>query len=99
MTTLEERLARIEAMLGDLLERQATKEFYEIEEFACLVGRQPFTVREWARRGRIHAQKQLTGRGGHTRWCVSHGELLRWQREGLLPCQQPGRGDEETKCR
>ena len=46
MTTLEERLARIEAMLGDLLERQATKEFYEIEEFARLVHRQPFTVRE-----------------------------------------------------
>jgi hypothetical protein len=96
--SVEEKLDRIESILAVLVGRQAIKEFYEIEEFARLVGRQPFTVREWARRGRIHAQKQLTGRGGHTRWCVSHGELLRWQREGLLPCRPPGRGDEKVKC-
>ena len=98
MTTLEERLARIEAMLGDLLERQATKEFYEIEEFARLVHRQPFTVREWARRQRILAQKKLSGRGAYARWIVPHDEWLRYQREGLLPCRQPGRGNEEVKC-
>ena len=84
--TVEEKLEELRLMVLLLIERQTVKEFYEIEEFAGLVGREPATCREWARRGRIRAEKQLSGRGGHTRWVVSHAELLRWQREGLLPC-------------
>jgi hypothetical protein len=91
--TVEERLEKIEAILGVLVERQTIKDFYEIEEFACRVGRQPMTCREWARRRRIRAEKQLSGRGGHNRWVVSHGELLRWQREGLLPCHRLSQAD------
>jgi predicted site-specific integrase-resolvase len=34
------------------------KDFYEVEEFARLVGKAAFTVREWARLGRIHAIKR-----------------------------------------
>jgi hypothetical protein len=34
------RLMRMEQMLSALLERQQVKEFYEIDEFARLVGRQ-----------------------------------------------------------
>jgi hypothetical protein len=49
------------------------------------VERDRFTVREWARNGRIRAEKKLSGRGAHARWVVSHDELLRYQREGLLP--------------
>ena len=90
MEPLEERLSRIEAMLAQLVERQAVKEFYEIEEFARLVGREPFTCREWARHGRIRAQKKLSGRGAYARWVVPHAELLRYQKEGLLPNRRCG---------
>ena len=90
MEPLEERLSRIEAMLAQLLERQAVKEFYEIEEFARLVGREPFTCREWARHGRIRAEKKLSGRGAYARWAVPHAELLRYQKEGLLPDRRCG---------
>jgi hypothetical protein len=83
--TLEEKLDRIEAILVVLVDRQTIKEFYEIEEFARLVGREPFTCREWARHGRISAAKKMSGRGAHARWVVPHAELLRYQKEGLIP--------------
>lgn len=83
--TLEERLEKIEAMLIVLVERQASKDWYSVEEFARLVGRSEFTCREWCRRDRIHASKKESGRGAHTAWAISHAELLRFQREGLLP--------------
>jgi hypothetical protein len=83
--SVEERLDKLEALLVILVERQTVKDYYEIEEFARLVGREPFTCREWARHGRIRAEKKLSGRGAHARWAVPHVELLRYQKEGLLP--------------
>jgi hypothetical protein len=85
---LFERLDRIEAALAVLTERQVAKDYYEIEEFARLVGKAPFTCREWARHGRVRAEKRMSGRGAHPQWVISHAELLRYQREGLL--QAPG---------
>jgi hypothetical protein len=79
------RLDRLESMLNVLVERQTFKDYYEIEEFCRLVHREPLTCREWARHGRIRAHKKLSGRGSHARWVVTHAELLRYQREGLLP--------------
>ena len=61
--TVKESLQRIEALLAVLAERGQAKGFYEIGEFARLVGRKSFTVREWARHGRIQATKKLSGRG------------------------------------
>jgi len=87
--TIEQRLEKIEAMLSVLVERQTAKDYYEIEEFAGLVGKAAFTCREWARLGRIRAEKRRSGRGAHFAWVVSHTELLRYQREGLLPIQRP----------
>ena len=86
--TLDERLEKIEALLAVLVGRQQVREFYEVEEFARLVGRDRFTVREWARHGRIKADKRLSGRGAHAQWVVSHDEFLRYQREGLLPLRR-----------
>lgn len=80
----EERLDRIERMLASLIEREAIKDFYEIGEFARLVGKASFTCREWARLGRIHAEKRQSGRGAHPAWVVSHQELLRYRQFGLL---------------
>lgn len=83
--TIDERLDRIEAILKSLAERERVKDFYTTDEFARLVGKREFTVREWARLGRIHAQKRRSGRGAFASWVISHQELLRYQREGLLP--------------
>jgi hypothetical protein len=82
---LEERLDRIESMLVVLVGRQTVKDWYSVEEFARLAGKAEFTVREWCRLGRINAEKKYSGRGAHTAWVIAHTELLRYQREGLLP--------------
>lgn len=60
---LATRLDRIEGMLAALVERQVVKDWYDIEEFARIVGKAEFTVREWCRLRRIHAQKRQSGRG------------------------------------
>jgi len=87
--TLEERLERIESLLVSLVEREQVREYYSVEEFARIVGRASFTVREWARHGRIKAEKKESGRGAYASWAISHPEMLRFQREGLLPLQRP----------
>ncbi|MDP1797536.1 MAG: helix-turn-helix domain-containing protein [Planctomycetaceae bacterium] len=83
--TVEDRLSKIECLLVALVKRQQIHDWYDIDEFARLVGKAPFTVREWARLGRIHAEKRRSGRGAHPAWVVSHTELERYRREGLLP--------------
>jgi hypothetical protein len=87
--SIEARLDKIESLLTSLVERQTLKDWYSTEEFAVLVGKAEFTVREWARLGRIHAEKRKSGRGAFASWAISHQEMLRYQREGLLP--QPSR--------
>lgn len=84
MLTLEQRLERIESMLASLVEKQAIKDWYTVYEFAQLVGKAEFTVREWCRLGRINAEKRRSGRGAHAEWVMSHDELLRYQRHGLI---------------
>jgi hypothetical protein len=83
--SIETRLERMEALLRSLVEREAVKEFYEINEFAHLIGKSEFTVREWARYRRIQATKRKSGRGPHKQWVISHDELMRYRRDGLLP--------------
>jgi hypothetical protein len=82
--TLEERLEHIVAMLTQLVERQHVRDWYSVEEFARIVGRAEFTCREWCRTRRIEAEKKHSGRGAHAAWVISHEELQRYQREGLL---------------
>ena len=84
-TELEARLDRVETLLRQLVERQIVKDWYSVEEFAKLVGKATFTCREWARHHRIRAAKKHSGRGAFYAWAISHDELLRYQREGLLP--------------
>ncbi|HEY7326452.1 MAG TPA: helix-turn-helix domain-containing protein [Gemmataceae bacterium] len=83
--TVEERLERIEAMLSALVERQTVRDWYSTEQFAQLVGKSEFTIRECCRLGRLKAEKRRSGRGAHPAWVISHEELQRFQREGLLP--------------
>jgi hypothetical protein len=88
MHTIEDRLDRIEAMLQCLVDRETAKEWYTTEEFARRVGKAEFTVREWAWLGRVRAAKRNSGRGAFACWVISHQELLRYQREGLLPVRK-----------
>lgn len=87
--TIEERLEKIEAMLGVLVERQTVRDWYTTEQVAQLVGKAEFTVREWCRLGRLKAEKRMSGRGAYPAWVIGHAELLRYQREGLLPWRRP----------
>lgn len=87
-TELSARLDRIENVLHDLVQRETIKEHYSTAELAKLLGKAEFTVREWCRLGRIRSAKKASGRGAFPAWVVSHDELLRYQREGLLPHRQ-----------
>jgi Helix-turn-helix domain len=74
----------IKATLQTLVKGQA-REWYTVEEFASVTSKAPFTVREWCRLGRIKGTKQKSGRGAYAAWVISHAELVRFQRDGLLP--------------
>lgn len=80
-----EQLGRVEVLLCSLVEREQVKDWYEVEEFARLVGEAEFTCREWCRLRRIRGEKKGSGRGKYQGWVISHAELLRYRREGLLP--------------
>jgi hypothetical protein len=82
LDVLDRRLTQVLDMLG---ERAQAKEAYTVAEVATLLGRAPFTVREWARLGRIRASKRPSGRGQYQEWSISSEELARLRNEGLLP--------------
>jgi hypothetical protein len=72
--------------LRDLVVGQRTiKDWYAPEEVAEILGKQPYTVREWCRYQRINARKRPTGRGDAREWEISHEELERIKSHGLLP--------------
>lgn len=79
------RLTKIETLLTSLVEQRTVKEWYSTAEVATLLGKAEFTVREWCRLGRVHAEKKKCGRGPASEWIVSHAELTRIRNEGLLP--------------
>ncbi len=81
---LIQRLDRIETTLDSLVSQRAVKEWYSTGEIAEILGKAHWTVREWARTDRIHAEKRSYGRGNSLEWMVSHEELQRIQNEGLL---------------
>jgi len=87
---IETRLDRMEALLIALVERETIKDWYSTDELARLVGKAEFTVREWCRLARIHAEKRQSGRGSHAAWVISHAELMRYRQHGLLPWKRLG---------
>jgi hypothetical protein len=69
----------------DLLRSRQIKDYYSPAEAGKVLGKAEFTVREWCRLGRVNAQKRRSGRGRFQEWVISHAELMRIQKEGLLP--------------
>jgi len=89
---LTERIASLEHTISELrdfiLKQQPAKDSYSTQEIASILGRRPYTVREWCRLQRINAYKAMCGRGCEEEWRVTHEELCRIQNEGLLPTSE-----------
>jgi hypothetical protein len=77
--------AKLDVLINLLADRRPAKEWYTPVEVAEMLGKRPYTVREWCRLGRINARKRPTGRGDADEWEVSAEELERYQNHGLLP--------------
>ncbi len=78
---------RIEQSLEALAKtsvQQVVKAYYSTKEAAELLGKRPYTVREWCRLGRINAEKAEFGRGLDEEWRISHEEIERIRNQGLL---------------
>jgi excisionase family DNA binding protein len=58
--------------------------WFSIEEAAELLGKSPYTVREWCRAGRINARKTGEKRGSAEVWRISAQEMTRLREDGLL---------------
>lgn len=92
---LLERLAALESSLNTVHRQVAesnekteptlNREYYSVSEFSELVGRGEYTVREWCRLARIHAEKCDSGRGEAKSWKIPAEELTRYRDHGLLP--------------
>ncbi len=82
---LDDRLARIESQLSEPQSPSKEKEWYSIAEVAEILGKATFTVREWARLGRVNAIKRPSGRSRASEWMIAHTEIKRIQNKGLLP--------------
>ena len=89
LAALDERQAKIEAVLSEVrnlaIDQRTIKESYSPAEVAEVLGKKPYTVREWCRLHRINATKRPYGRGDADEWEISHDELDRIKNHGLLP--------------
>jgi hypothetical protein len=89
MDEILERLDRIEAAISTLVEQRQVQDWYDTSTAAEILGKSAYSVREWCRLGRVHAEKRSCGRGKSKEWMISHEELMRIKSEGLLPRTLP----------
>lgn len=83
---IERHLEAIEDQISKSAQEEApVREYYSVQEFAELVGRKEYTVREWCRFSRINAEKCDTGHGDTKNWKIPADELQRYRDHGLLP--------------
>lgn len=83
--TVEAKLDEITDLMTQPTEFASTREAYSVVEVAKLFGKSSYTVREWAREGRINATKRSERRGETELWSISAVEVARIKNEGLLP--------------
>ena len=79
------RLEKIEVALLALVDQRQVQDWYDTKTAADILGKSAYSVREWCRLGRVHAEKRSCGRGTSKEWMISHDELMRIKSEGLLP--------------
>lgn len=60
------------------------RRWFSVEEVAALLGKRPYTIREWCRHGQINAVKRAERRGRASLWSISADEVSRYKEEGLL---------------
>ena len=88
-SSVEVKLEIIRLMLMEIRDgkksEEPKKEWYTPVEVAELLGKKPYTVREWCRLRRINARKRPGGRGEAAEWEVSAEEIERYKNHGLLP--------------
>jgi endonuclease/exonuclease/phosphatase family metal-dependent hydrolase len=86
---ISEEIRQVRAELAGLRERPAVTEpkrtHYKTSEFAELVGRSEFRVRQWCNHGHINAVKGIEHRGGSALWKIPTDEHARYLNDGLLP--------------
>ena len=89
LSQVQEQQGAMTATLTDLRDSFVTqrtfKDWYSPLEIAEILGKKPYTVREWCRLQRVEARKRPTGRGDADEWEISHDELERIKNHGLLP--------------
>jgi hypothetical protein len=87
LRALEASLTTIESTVaaGESAAPPVPREYYSVPEFAVEVKKCEYTVREWCRMGRIHAEKCDSGRGDAKSWKIPVSELHRFRDHGLLP--------------
>lgn len=87
--TAAARLDDIRSLLMQLIEQRQSqrpeKAWFTPVEVAEMVGKRPYTVREWCRLRRIDARKRPGGRGDADEWEISAIEVDRYLNHGLLP--------------
>jgi hypothetical protein len=89
MNQIQQQHHEMTTALAELRElaigQRTIKDWYSPEQLAEILGKQPYTVREWCRYQRINARKRPTGRGDAKEWEISHEEMERIKSHGLLP--------------
>lgn len=79
------RQEKMETMLSALIQQRQVQDWYDTNTAAQILGKAPYSVREWCRLGRVRAEKRTCGHGKAKEWMISHEELMRIKSEGLLP--------------
>ena len=103
LQTLVARLERILPTLEAMAAQGQIQDHYSTADTARILGRDPYTVRQWCRFDRVRAEKRQSGRGRSREWMISHSELMRIKAEGLLPLKgttsRPSSGSEKRVSR
>ena len=81
----QQQLLFLEEKLSENQSQSPERDYYTVAEFAALVGKSIYTVREWCRLYRINAEKCDTGHGDSKAWKIPAAEVDRYRNHGLLP--------------
>jgi excisionase family DNA binding protein len=84
--------ARVNQLEAKVMATTVEKLWYSPEELAEQVHRKPYTCREWARRGRIRAEKD----GYSNKWQIHKDEVARLKLGGGLLPERHSTGEHET---